>query len=448
MKKKIRISTAIPASMSDFTATVNPHLTSAKLKVFHQGKTADGRYFTENFANKLAATIGGTPVVASYDEERDDFVGHDFTQSVFGFVPEEAKVWTEKDETGNSWLTTEVRLFTERHDVGTIAKKIIGQSQSLELNPETVEVKFVESEDSDDLIIEFVDGDLIGLSVLGVSQQPAFTGSGFFEASTAESLEELIANYVSIPKEIVMETGGEDMDKVIIFKKDGVTIFKRDNRIYVETQDGSNDDITDALAGANEEIEPVEEKEVEEEELTVEDVINEDLPEDPAEEVESEETPEPTEPEVTPETPEAQEGAEEGGEDGTEGGEDFESEDAESTEEPEEEGVEPQAEEGAAHAAALAEAEREELNNYRREHKLSIIGEYDEFLSEGQLEDFRTRVDEFTKEDLEKELAVAAMNALRKAPRGTPTFGFVPTAHKKTSDDEVSSLIEQYNEVK
>lgn len=425
---KLKISTAIPASMSDFKQDKNPHLTSATLKVFHMGKTQDGRYFVKSFADKLAATIGGTPVVARYNEETDDFIGHDMSQSVFGFVPEEPEVWTEEDEDGNSWLYTEVRLFTERQDVGTIAKKIIGHSQSLELNPETLKVNvFYENEEDPLPVVEFIDGDLIGLSVLGVNQEPAFDGAGFFETTTADRIEELISKYLTIPNEIVMETGGNDMDKVIIFETDGITIFKRKGRVYVETTDGTLDDITDALVDGD----------------TTE-------PEEPG--VEPDPDPEePEEPEVEPEEPGDGEGEDTDPEDGdgddgsdAEGGKDFETQDAEDTKESEEEEerVEPETEEEHTDTISLSEAEREELNNYRRENKLSIINGYSGFLSEEQQNNFKENMDEFEIDELERELAFVSMQSIKGKPTNKPTFSFTPRNNSK-EEDNLTNLIKK-----
>ena len=423
MKKKISISTAIPAHMSGFSETENPHLTTASLKVFHSGLTQDGRFFTKKFADKIAATIGGTPVVAKYDMEELDFIGHAYEQSVFGFVPEDPKITTEEDENGNSWLITDVKLFTERHDVGKIARKIVGHAQSLELDPDSIDVEFIEDEDGEFERIEFHDGDLIGLSVLGVYQEPAFEGSGFFTKTLqVDKVEELIAKYNAIPTSIVMETGGESMNKEIIFEGKGFKIFRLEGKIIVEDTDGTENDITAALSVEVKE-EAVEEDAADEEtpaeeEATVEDVVKEEPEEDEAVE------------EVKEEPVEEGDGAEDAEEEGDKP-------------EPakEEPGLEPEAAEAAANATALNNAEREELENYRRADKLNIIESYSEYISEEDLTEFKTNVDAFSKEELDKELSYSAMQTLRGKKETKPTFAFNLKASASKDKDPVADLI-------
>lgn len=447
-RKQIKISTAIPAELSGFVIKGNSHLSSAKLKVFHTGMTSDGRTFTKKFADKIAATIGGTPIVARYDEEKDDFKGHHHSQSVFGFVPEVPVIGFESDGDGNTWLVTDVRLFTERHDVGRIAKKIIGQPQSLELDPESVRVDFIYGDDDELERMDFQDGDLIGLSVLGLDQSPAFTGSGFFsKAPEADELKQLIAKYNTIPKEVVIETGGELMDKEMIFETDGFEIYREDNRIFVNNvKDGALDDITDAvtpviipateiedIATENpvDPVDPIDEEAAEEEEEDLPEALSEDAEpeviEDPVEEPEEEAV---TEDEAT----DAQDPTDEGD------GDEFESE--EETQEPVELDLEPETEESASDTSALSKEERNELENYRRNDKINIINGYSEYLSEAQLQEFKTKVDEFDIDNLEKELSFVSMQSLKNKTNTKPSFSFDRSSARET--DSLTDAFSKY----
>lgn len=443
MKKKIKISTAIPASMSGFQEVENSHLTTATLRVFHSGLTGDGRLFTKKFAAKIAATIGGTPVVAKYDEENDDFEGHANSQSVFGFVPEKPIIRTEIDSDGNSWLFTEVKLFTERHDVGSIARKIVGRAQSLELDPDSIDVKFMYDEEGEFDKIEFHDGNLIGLSVLGYNQAPAFKGSGFFtETIQADKIEELIAKYNNIPTSIVMETGGKSM-------KD----FEN-----VDDQNVAKDDIKQAIT-QEPQYDPVLEPTVEEE-ILEDPVVEEEVPEvlavEPEAETSNEEDAaepivqdEPViedpvdEPEAVVEEPVVEEPEAVTPEDEGEG-DAFESEtEAESS--TEEIGVEPQAEEIPTDTPTFSDADREELESYRRADKIGIIGSYAEYLSEDELKEFETNVDAFSKEELDRELSFKAMQLLRNKTENKPTFAFnVPTKNTNKASDPIADAIKNY----
>lgn len=123
-----------------------------------------------------------TPVVGFYDEEQKDFVGHATEQQIYGMVDPCAEITDYVDpDDGNKWCVCDVVLYTERPDkVGDIAQKIVGHKQSLEIDPKTV--KYTINYDSRKHFknIEFTAGSFIGLSVLGDSEKPAFTGSEFF----------------------------------------------------------------------------------------------------------------------------------------------------------------------------------------------------------------------------------------------------------------------------
>lgn len=213
MDKKIL--NTLPAYIYDFkeTASVrNKFMTEAKLKAFYKGTTADGRTFTEEFAEKLLQTLPLVPVVGYYSEEDEDFVGHNTEQYVYGVVPETAKFSFETDENGVEWAVTEVALFTGRQDnIGEIAKKIVGKQHSLEMDPDTIDYDIVCDASGNLKEIIFKDGHLVGLSVLGNNETPAFTGSAFF---TSQEVKTMIKEFTSYNKEIQLEeSGGLEMNK-------------------------------------------------------------------------------------------------------------------------------------------------------------------------------------------------------------------------------------------
>lgn len=426
-----KISTSIPAHLSDFE--VKGQLTKATLKVFHLGATADGRLFTESFANKLKATIGGTPIVAKYDAEAEDFIGHASTQAVFGFVPEFPSVKFEDDKDGNSWLVTEVRLFTKREDVGTIARLIPGKAQSLELDPNTVKYNFKEDEFGGNPQIELTDGDLIGLSVLGDHQGPAFRGSAFFTSVLNENvdLKQVIDKYLSIQNFIEIDGGGESVKKEIFETEEARTKrLEEEGAIVIETLDPTPTE--------PEQSEPLE-------------------PQAPETPVEPEPKPEP-EPEPEPEAPEEGDGedpetvadpVDTGDADAGEG--EFESEENEEgeveNESNEEESfieVGTEGKQDTPDSAALNNEERAELESYRLQHKEQIIQEYEDFLSEEVLKEFKEKVSDYTITELEGQLALKGMAAMRKAkkeeqPAQTSFVTFTPS--RQAGKDPLKTFI-------
>ena len=190
--------------MSDFTAvndddTPNEVFSRGKLKVFYKGETADHRYFSDAFAEKLLKSLPYTPIVSYYDEEAKDFRGHSPEQAIYGIVDPCRQPRFEKDEDGKEWCVCDVVIYTERAGkIGEIAKQIVGHKQSLE----RTDAKYVINYDAHRHFknIEFTDGKFVGVSVLGNDQEPAFTGSQFFTAEAQEALEaklKLLRDYCS-----------------------------------------------------------------------------------------------------------------------------------------------------------------------------------------------------------------------------------------------------------
>ena len=180
--KKNTLNFSLPARMTDFvTDESNPCFSRGKLNIFYKGLTADGRLFDEEFSNALLPTAAYAPVVGYYDREQEDFIGHAPEQAIYGIIdPKIEPVFKVLDD-GNVWAVVDVVLYTERPgEVGEIAKKIVGHKQSLELNPETVKYKINYDEKKHFKNLQFTEGHIIGVSVLGENQSPAFTGSAFF----------------------------------------------------------------------------------------------------------------------------------------------------------------------------------------------------------------------------------------------------------------------------
>ena len=181
---------SIPAFVEDLTPdTANAKYSKAKLKMYYIGETVDRRLFTREFSDKLISTIAYTPVVGFYSVADEDFIGHNNVQHIYGIVPENAAV-EYREEEGTTFAITDIILYTGRPDeIGAVASKIVGKQHSLELDPNTVKYRINRDEAGNFKNLEFTEGELIGLSVLGDNDTPAFSGSEFF---SAEQLPEFI----------------------------------------------------------------------------------------------------------------------------------------------------------------------------------------------------------------------------------------------------------------
>ena len=190
----------------------NERFSRGKCAVFFKGETPDKRYFSDTFGEQVIKTLPYTPIVSHYDAEKDDFVGHATEQDIYGIVDPCTEPTFEVLEDGNTWAVCDTVFYTERPDhIGEIAKKIEGHSQSLELDPKTVEYVINYDEKKHFKNVEFTAGSIIGLSVLGKEQRPAFTGSSFFsyDDNFAEKMQ-ILKDYCE--GNTAQEQGGNQMN--------------------------------------------------------------------------------------------------------------------------------------------------------------------------------------------------------------------------------------------
>ena len=177
--------------------------TKAKLKIFYVGETADHRLFTKDFSEKLLESLPNTPVVGFYSEEDEDFIGHNSTQYIYGIVPESASVSYEEED-NKTFAVTDVILYTGRKDnIGKVANKIFGKQHSLEMDPDTLKYKVNRDSQGRFMNLEFIEGQFVGLSVLGDDESPAFAGSEFFTtnqdfAKIVEQSEDKFSKFLSL----------------------------------------------------------------------------------------------------------------------------------------------------------------------------------------------------------------------------------------------------------
>jgi hypothetical protein len=256
MNNELVVKASVPAQVrvmpdSQFNLNYNNDLvTHVQLRVFYQGMTADRRLFTEDFSDKLLQTLPQTPVVGYFDEESEDFIGHNHSQFIYGYVPENAKFGFEQDQDGTKWAVTDIILFTGRKDnIGTVAQKIIGKQHSLELEASSMKYKIKKDKKGNFDYIELQDGKFIGLSVLGDNQSPAFEGSEFFVEKTPElqTCVEDISRHLSYFNTNDKSTdGGEEVNTDTTLP----SILKDLREFMKQTTDEFETELTEALYSA------------------------------------------------------------------------------------------------------------------------------------------------------------------------------------------------------
>lgn len=379
--QKITPTNFIATVYGNLTPLNNSAFSKARLKIFYKGLNRNGSYITDEVAEKLLATLPGTPVVGNFQGEKDDFEGHmswaPEELKAYGFVPQEMNFnWEmslDPDGVYRTYACTDVILWTGRYP---IASRIVGKSHSMELNPDTVEGEWVETED--DFYFQFSNAEFFGLCILGDDYEPCFEGSSFYELHRKEEqkpvsheLQEMFSLY---KKELDIasknQTGGQEMEE-------------ENKDLNVEEQVPETDKV-------------VEEQEVE-------------TPAEGEEIIEEETTPE--------EEGEAEEGEEQEEEPETEEEGDSESEEPEAEEQEgsdEEPDLNSQLAEKDAEIADL-KAQLEELQSYKlakvKEEKEKVLEAYSKKLTEEEVENFKNKIDDYeTAVDFKKEIALCILD--------------------------------------
>lgn len=178
----------------------NPLLSLARVRIFYKGLNRNRTYISEEFAEKLLATLPYTPVSGIWSSDDGDFEDHGHSREegrIYGIVPEDPNItWEDfEDEDGETrtYACCDVVLFTTRYKD---ASKIIGKSQSMELYDKSIKGNWKFEHGTK--FYEYTDGCFIGLQALGDDVEPCFEGSAFF--TYAKSLKEMVEelkNYTS-----------------------------------------------------------------------------------------------------------------------------------------------------------------------------------------------------------------------------------------------------------
>ena len=188
-----KINLSIPVTVFGELTSFNNVISKARVRIFYKGLNRNGTYISDEFAEKLLSTIRYTPICGIYED--DDFTDHGKNRSIakaYGVVPENPNITWEKhlDEDGveRVYACADVFLWTARYKE---ASEIVGKSQSMELYDKSI--KGIWKYENGKKYFEFTDGCFIGLTPLGDDVEPCFEGSAFYTlaASLYEMVEEL-----------------------------------------------------------------------------------------------------------------------------------------------------------------------------------------------------------------------------------------------------------------
>ena len=176
---------------------INPLMSKCEIKVFYLGHNRNGSYINRSTAEEMAKTLRGTPIVAAWNNNKEDFGDHGHILHIedgevtfscktipYGFVSPDAKIWfqnfVDTDEFDNqverTYLMTTGYLWTGQFEELT---KVIseGQPQSMELDGNSLEGHWATD---NNLGIDFFiinDATFSKLCILGDDVEPCYEGS-------------------------------------------------------------------------------------------------------------------------------------------------------------------------------------------------------------------------------------------------------------------------------
>ena len=119
LKNKSEVSTIDnPEFINLVPSDISPLISTCEIKVFYLGHNRNHSYINKDTALKMAKTLRGTPIVAAYREDKEDFGDHGHVIHIedgeisfscktvpYGFVSPDAEVWfknfTDTDEFDN-----------------------------------------------------------------------------------------------------------------------------------------------------------------------------------------------------------------------------------------------------------------------------------------------------------------------------------------------------------
>lgn len=184
---KQKISHVFPVTVYQFfdnDENSNEILLKARVRIFYKGLNANQTYIDDEFAEKLMSTVSYCPVKGIYNEETEDFEDHGSDRQqgrIYGVVPEKHNFKWElhEDEDGVVREYACVDAYLYKGLYGLEVEKILDSSQSMELYPPSIKGEWLRFQGMD--VWKFKDAQFLGLQALGEDVQPCFEGSSFYE---------------------------------------------------------------------------------------------------------------------------------------------------------------------------------------------------------------------------------------------------------------------------
>lgn len=185
----------------------NPLISQCEIKVLYVGENRNGSYITEEVAKNMANSLPGTPIVAAFIKEKNDFGDHGEVITIedgeikfscktqpYGFVAPNAKVWfkdfIDTDRFGNEverkYLMTEGYLWTGQFpEIAKVLEE--GMPQSMELDSQSLDGEWAENYNSGVELFIINDAMFSKLCILGSDVEPCFEGASVTEKNVSKN---------------------------------------------------------------------------------------------------------------------------------------------------------------------------------------------------------------------------------------------------------------------
>ena len=186
------ISLEFPVTVYGNLEKYNDTISKGRCRIFYKGGNRNGTYITDEFAEKLLSSIPYAPVKGIYEREEGDYTDHGEARNegrIYGIVPENPNItWEEhEDEDGEirTYACVDVLIFTGLYSE---ANEIVGKGQSMEIYPPSIQGSWKIINGRKYFVFEA--GHFLGLQVLGDDVEPCFEGAAFF--TLYEDLKKLL----------------------------------------------------------------------------------------------------------------------------------------------------------------------------------------------------------------------------------------------------------------
>lgn len=157
-----------------------PNTGRARVRVFSKYGNRNGSYITDQVADQLieSAITKHCPVVGFFDPQSQTWASHTGPTLAHGYgYVEDFLGWEPTEDTDGVIRDYAVFSIVLHTDYFEEANKIVGQNQSMELNPKTIQGEWAVIDEEEYFIYSFAE--MLGFCVIG-SNEPCFSASTFF----------------------------------------------------------------------------------------------------------------------------------------------------------------------------------------------------------------------------------------------------------------------------